>query len=210
MEMLANTELWCKSEELVRFFAAVEAMGYRDYVRYDPNIVRGLDYYTGIVFEAVDRQGEVRRSILGGGRYDNLLADVGGEPLPGVGFAMGDMVIALLLEKYERLPKDLSRSPAQVLVTVFDENSLLASFALAEELRRDGFKVSCYPEPAKLSRQFKFADRTGILLAVIIGPDEQKNNQVSIKNLQTSEQSTILRSEMAKRLVEMLEKPPSP
>lgn len=210
MEMLGDSELWCKSEELVRFFAAIDALGYRDYVRYDPNIVRGLDYYTGIVFEAVDKQGEVRRSILGGGRYDNLLADVGGEPLPGVGFAMGDMVITLLLEKYNRLPKELNRSPAQVLITVFDEDSLLASFTLAEELRRVGFKVSCYPEPAKLSKQFKFADRTGIRLAVIIGPDEQKNNIVSIKNLQTGEQSTVSRSEMADRLTEMLEKPSSP
>ena len=213
-ELLDNPELWRKSEELVRFFAAVDAMGYQEYVRYDPNIVRGLDYYTGIVFEAVDMQGDVRRSILGGGRYDDLLADVGGDPLPGVGFAMGDMVIALLLEKYGCLPKDLNAPPAQVLITIFDDNTLLASFSLAEELRNAGFKVSCYPEASKLSKQFKFADRMGIGLAVIMGPDELKNRQVSIKNLQTSEQRTTLRSEAAETLREMLremlEKPPSP
>lgn len=209
-ELLANPELWRKSKELVRFFAAVDAMGYREYVRYDPNIVRGLDYYTGIVFEAVDMQGDVRRSILGGGRYDDLLADVGGDPLPGVGFAMGDMVIALLLEKYGCLPKDLNSPPAQILVSIFDENSLLASFSLAEELRNAGFKVSCYPEAAKLSKQFKFADRMGIRLAVILGPDELINGQVSIKNLQSGEQRSISRSESIDALREMLEKPLSP
>jgi histidyl-tRNA synthetase len=208
--LLANTELWRKSEELVRFFAAIEAMGYRDYVHFDPNIVRGLDYYTGIVFEAIDMQGDVRRSVLGGGRYDNLLSDVGGEPLPGVGFAMGDMVITLLLEKYGHLPKDLNAPPAQALVTVFDESSLLASFTLAEELRRSGFKVSCYPEAAKLSKQFKYADRTGIRLAIILGPEEQKGGQVSIKNLQTGEQCSVNRSDMASTLREMLEKHNSP
>jgi histidyl-tRNA synthetase len=207
---LTNTELWRKSEELVRFFAAIEAIGYQDYVRYDPNIVRGLDYYTGIVFEAVDIQGDVRRSILGGGRYDNLLGDVGGDPLPGVGFAMGDMVIALLLEKYDRLPKELNRVPAQLLVTVFDENSLLQSFTLAEELRMTGFRVSCYPEAAKLSKQFKFGDRMGIRLAAIIGPEEQDKGLVSIKDLQTGEQRSTMRSETADVLREMLEKPPSP
>jgi histidyl-tRNA synthetase len=209
-ELLSNPELWRKSEELVRFFAAVESIGYGDYVRFDPNVVRGLDYYTGIVFEAIDMQGDVRRSILGGGRYDDLLADVGGDPLPGVGFAMGDMVIALLLEKYGRLPKDLNAPPAQVLVTIFDENSLLASFRLAEELRRADLKVSCYPEAAKLGKQFKYADRVGISLAVIMGPDEMRNGQVSIKDLKTGEQRTALRSEAAEMLREMLEKPPSP
>ena len=208
-ELLDNSELWRKSDELVRFFAAIDAMGYQEYVRYDPNIVRGLDYYTGIVFEAVDMQGDVRRSILGGGRYDDLLADVGGDPLPGVGFAMGDMVIALLLEKYDRLPKDLNGPPAQVLITIFDEDSMLASFSLAEELRKASLRVTCYPEAAKLSKQFKFADRMGISLAVIIGPDEQKNGQVSIKNLQTGEQRSALRSETVYTLREMLEKPPS-
>jgi histidyl-tRNA synthetase len=185
-------------------------MGFDSYVRFDPNIVRGLDYYTGIVFEAADIKGDVRRSILGGGRYDNLLADVGGDPLASVGFAMGDVVISLLLEEYRRLPQALNKPPASVLVTVFDEYSLLASFALAAELRRAGLKVNCYPEVARLGKQFKFADRTGIRLAVILGPDELKANQVGIKNLQTGEQRSVPRLQAAQVLQQMLDVPTSP
>jgi len=209
-ELLSNADLWKKSVELVRFFDAIDALGWRQYVRYDPNIVRGLDYYTGIVFEAADIQGDVRRSILGGGRYDNLLADVGGDPMPGVGFAMGDMVITLLLEKYGHLPDGLNLSPAPVLVTIFDESSLLASFSLAAELRRAGIKINCYPEAAKLSKQFKFADRTGIRLTVILGPDEQKNGMVTIKDLLSGEQISVPRSQAAITLNRWLEKPASP
>ncbi len=209
-DLLANTDLWKKSEELVRFFDAIDALGCRQYVRFDPNIVRGLDYYTGIVFEAVDLQGDVRRSILGGGRYDNLLADVGGDPMPGVGFAMGDMVIGLLLEKYGHLPESLDTSPAPVLVTVFDDKSLLASFTLAAELRRAGINVNCYPEVAKLSKQFKFADRVGIRLAVVLGPEEQQSGMVTIKNLHSGEQITISRSSASSTISHWLEKPASP
>jgi len=209
-ELLADNDLWRKSEELVRFFAAIDAMGFNNYVVFDPNIVRGLDYYTGIVFEAADIKGGVRRSILGGGRYDDLLADVGGDPLPSVGFAMGDMVISLILEEYGRLPQELNKPPASVLVTIFDENSLLASFTLAAELRRAGLKVNCYPEAARLGKQFKFADRTGIRLAVILGPDELKANQVGIKNLLTGEQCSIQRAKAAQALQQMLDQPTSP
>ena len=207
---LNDASLWQKSEELVRFFSAMEALGFAKYVRYDPNIVRGLDYYTGIVFEAVELQGDVRRSILGGGRYDNLLSDVGGEPLPGVGFAMGDMVISLLLQKYDCVPLEIYRTPAPVIVTIFDEALLLESFKLAAELRNSGLNVTCYPEQARLGKQFKFADRIGIILAAVLGPDEVRNGMVAIKNLKTGEQFTIPRQNAAPMLQEMLEKPSAP
>ncbi len=205
--LLSNTNLWQKSEELVRFLAAIESLGCTDYVCYDPNIVRGLDYYTGIVFEAVDISGSVRRSILGGGRYDNLLADVGGEPLPGVGFAMGDVVITLLLKEHNLIPQDLNAPPAPILVTVFDQSMLLASFALAAELRRAGLKVNCYPEAAKLSKQFKFADRCGIRLAIVYGPDELKINTITIKDMKSGHQNSVPREEMVKAILQQLESP---
>ena len=91
--------LWEQSAELCKFFPAVEALGVQEFVRFAPNIIRGLDYYTGIVFEAQAIRGDLRRSLLGGGRYDNLLSDVGGESLPATGFALGDLVITILLER---------------------------------------------------------------------------------------------------------------
>lgn len=207
--LLSNSELWQKSEELVRFFKACQALNIQDYVRYDPSIIRGLDYYTGTVFEAKELGGDIRRSILGGGRYDNLMADVGGDRLPGIGFAMGDVVFLLILEKLGLLPKGEDLYRDTILVTVFEENSLLASFSLAAELRGAGIKVSCYPEPAKLQKQFKYADRVGMRLAVVLGPDEQSSGKVSVKNLATSEQQTVPRKEAPETIRKQLESLPA-
>ena len=203
--LLDDKYLWKKSEELIRFFDTLEALGCEDYVHYDANIVRGLDYYTGTVFEAHEVSGAIRRSILGGGRYDNLLADVGGDPLPGTGFAMGDMVVGLVLEKYNLLPSQDQLSPAQVLVTVFDEDTLLASYTLAADLRQSDLKVATYPEAVKLGKQFKFANRSGARVVAILGPDEIQNNQVSIKDLESGEQLTVGRQEAAQKILHLLD-----
>jgi len=202
--LLANEALWKKSDQLMRFFTAIEALGLSDWVVYDPGIIRGLDYYTGIVFEAQEAEGEIRRAVLGGGRYDNLMEAVGGDPLPAAGFAMGDMVISLILQKHNLLPGNLSLWPASVLVTVFDDASQPASLALASELRQAGLKVDCYPEAAKLGKQFKYADRIGIRLAVVLGSDEIRNNFVSIKDLSTGAQQTVPRDEVVHAVQHML------
>ncbi|MCD4673905.1 MAG: histidine--tRNA ligase, partial [Anaerolineaceae bacterium] len=162
--MLSDRNLWKKSSKLTRFFAALEWMGVDVYVRFDPQIIRGLDYYTGIVFEARDRDKE-GRAILGGGHYGNLVGDVGGDPLPGVGFAMGDVMITLVLQKYGCIPP-LPKSPLQVLVTVFDDENSAKAFSLAKELRGDGIRAVSYLEFAKLSKQLKYADCIGVRFAI--------------------------------------------
>jgi histidyl-tRNA synthetase len=191
-DILGNYGLWKKSDELTRLFAALDALGVKDYVKFDPNIMRGLLYYTGTVFEAFETSGSLKRAILGGGRYDNLLADVGGNPLSGVGFAMGDVVIGIILQEAELLP-EFAQTPAQVLVTVFNEEFLLKSVALAAELRKSGLNVIVYPEVAKLPKQFKFADKMKMKVALVLGPDEDANRQVVVKNLSTGEQVTVER-----------------
>jgi len=203
-EKMNDPDLWKESETLVQVFEAVKALGISDYVRYDPNIIRGLPYYTGIVFEAFDVSGSVRRSVLGGGRYDNLMAAVGGDPLPAVGFAMGDLVISLILEELGRLPKGRSDSSAEILVTVFSEDGLNESLSMSAELRRAGLKTAIYPETSKLGKQFKYADRMGMKVAVVIGPDEAANKQVSIKNLVNGSQETIARADAPSRIEEIL------
>jgi histidyl-tRNA synthetase len=201
--LLADKDLWKTWEELTRLFDALEALGVREYVEFDPNIVRGLLYYTGTVFEAFDLSGGVRRAILGGGRYDNLLADVGGEPLSGVGFAMGDVVIGIVLEERGLLPPFVP-TPAPVLVTVFDPSLWLESFRLAAELRQAGLNVTCYPEPARLPRQFKFADRMGMQVVVVCGPDEAAAGQVTLKNLRDGTQVQVRRAAAAAAIRKML------
>ncbi len=202
-DILANFDLWKKSDELVRLFAALEALGVKEYVKFDPNIMRGLLYYTGTVFEAFETSGSVKRAILGGGRYDNLLADVGGQPLSGVGFAMGDVVIGIILQEKGLLPEFIP-SPAPVLVTVFDENLLRESYSLAAELRRAGLNVLCYPEPAKLQKQFKFADKMKARIVITVGPDEAANAQVAVKNLINGEQVTVKRDAAADEIKKIL------
>ena len=191
--LLSSTQMWQESEELSLLFSYVEALGIGEYVRYEPKIIRGLDYYTGMVFEAHEVQGDFR-AILGGGHYANLVADVGGQPLPGVGFAMGDVVVMLVLEAYGLLPTDLSY-PSTVFVTVFNQEMLIESIRLTTELREEGFNV-ILAEPDKLSRQFKLADRLGVKLALILGPDELANGTVGVKDLRTFEQRSILRNEL--------------
>lgn len=203
-QMLADQDLWQQSEELVRFFKAIDALGLREYVRFDPAIVRGLLYYTGTVFEAWEVGGEIKRSILGGGRYDNLLADVGGDPLPAVGYAMGDVVVTLILEKYGLLPKGLDATPAPVLVTIFNDELLLESYTLAAELRRAGLNVTCYPEPSKLSKQFKFADRIGLRVTIVVGPDEVAAGTVAVKDLVSGDQRSVNRKEAAEAIRKIL------
>lgn len=187
--LLADKELWRKSEALSTFFGLGRDMGFADWVAFDPSVIRGLDYYTGIVFEARDASGEFR-AILGGGRYDNLVADVGGDPLSGIGFAMGDMVVELVLARYGKTPR-LAASAARVLVTVFGPEGMPAAIATAERFRAAGVPAALYPEPARLDKQLKYADALGIPFAAIIGPDEAKSGAVAVKDLAAKSQETL-------------------
>jgi len=187
--LLENKDLRKESEELQRFFDAVSALGVSDYVEYDPHIVRGLDYYTGIVFEAADITKD-SRAILGGGHYDNLVEDVGGQPLPGVGFAMGDVVLPLILKDLGKLP-DPDLNPAKVLVTVFNQETISKSFQLASCLRTEGIKTTLYPKADKLGKQFKHADRIGARYVIVIGPDEIEKGTAQVKDMSTGDQVSI-------------------
>ncbi len=193
--LLANRDLWRNSDECLAFVEAAGALGIGDYLEFEPTVVRGLDYYTGTVLEARDREGEFR-AILGGGRYDNLVADVGGDRLSGVGFAMGDVVIALMAQKYGKVPP-LRPSPAEALVTVFDKAGLAESLRLASELRAAGVRAEWYPEAVKLEKQLKYADAAGVRFALILGPDEAAQGQVTLKDLQNRSQAALPRAQIA-------------
>ncbi len=201
--LLGNKELWKEWEDLRRLFAALDALGVSEYVEFDPNIVRGLLYYTGTVFEAFDLSGGVRRAILGGGRYDNLLEDVGGDPLSAVGFAMGDVVIGIVLEESRLLP-EFSSSPAPVLVTIFSEDLQMESLALSTEMRAAGLAVTNYPEPAKIGKQFKFANKMGMKVALVLGADEVVSGQVAVKDLVSGEQVKIARADVPEKVRQIL------
>ena len=192
-ELLANRELWRDSEHMKALFAMLEVLGVAEYIAYEPKIIRGLDYYTGTVFEAQATNGEFR-AILGGGHYANLVGDVGGSPLPGVGFAMGDVVIMLVLEAFGLIPADLV-DPDTLFVTVFSEETLAESLRLSGQLRAAGFKV-IQAEPEKLAKQFKYADRLGLNRALVLGPDEIEKQLVVVKDLHSYEQVSVEREKL--------------
>ena len=200
--ILSDGELWQQSDDMVRLFNALDAMGVSDYVKYDAKIIRGLDYYTGLVFEARDIDGE-GRALLGGGHYDNLVADVGGDPLPGVGFAMGDVMMGIVLKKYGCIP-EFKNTSASVLMTVFDENLLLESLKIAGQLRNSGINVVSFTDVPKLQKQLKFADRIGVQFVLIYGPDEVQNQTIILKDLSGRSQESIALGELTEILAQKL------
>lgn len=200
--MLEDRQAWRTSEPLTEFFQAAEQLGAGPYLAYDPNVIRGLDYYTGIVFEAQDASGEFR-AILGGGRYDDLVSAVGGDPIPSTGYAMGDVVLRLLLEKYDVRPQ-LRASPSQVLVVTFDSETLAQALRAATQLRQAGLQVEWYPAADRLARQLKYADRTGIPLAVIVGPEEARVDSLTVKDLRSGQQERLPMAEAADRIKQLL------
>jgi histidyl-tRNA synthetase len=202
MKILDDRQLWKQSPELVEFFDAVNVFGVSEYVEFNPAVIRGLDYYTGTVFEARDAGNEFR-ALLGGGRYDNLVADVGGGRVPGVGFALGDVVMELILKKYGKEP-NVRIAPADVLVTMFSMQEARTAMQVAQSLRSSGIAAEWYPAPDRLPKQLKYADALGIPLAVILGPDEIRLGKATLKDLIRREQITIdekeLKQEILKRL----------
>jgi histidyl-tRNA synthetase len=201
--LLNNRELWKESAELTAFFDAIDDLGVSDTVEYEPSVIRGLAYYTGVVFEARDRTGEFR-AILGGGRYDNLVADVGGDPLGGIGFAMGDVVIGLMLEQYGLRPQ-LRPNPANVLVTVFDAALMRTAAKVAAQLRSGGVKTELYPEVARLDKQLKYANSQAIPIAIIIGPDEAAQGQATVRDLRSGQQQIVTQDQIATVVQKALE-----
>jgi len=192
--LLKNRDLWQQSSELTAFFNAVNDLGVSDYVEFDPAIIRGLAYYTGVVFEARERSGGFR-AICGGGRYDNLVADVGGEPLGGIGFAMGDVVIGLVLDEYGLRPA-LRSIPTEALVTIFDATLIGTSARIAAALRSDGLNTELFPEAAKLDRQLKYANTQSIPVVIIVGPDEAAAGKATVRDLRSGQQQIVAQDQL--------------
>lgn len=174
--------------ELSQLLQKMEALHCSDCVALDMGIVRGLAYYTGIVFEVYDCAKSMR-AIAGGGRYDDLCAKLGGERVSGVGFGMGDVVLRNLLEERELLP-DISHNRLDYFIASFQED-LLPVFQLATELRARGKRVSHILEPKKMAKQLQEADRSGAHAVILFGSDRAKDGEVEVKNLIDGSQSVL-------------------
>jgi histidyl-tRNA synthetase len=174
-------------QELEQVFRLLKESGYGSYVQLDLSVVRGLAYYTGVVFEVFDRQKKLR-ALAGGGRYDNLLEHLGGRPVSGVGFGIGDVVLYELLKSKNLLP-DIQDRPDYYLVSFSDPGPELLS--LARELRSRGRRVTYALQPAKVKKQLSLAQESGARKVIFTGSDKVEKGQYEVKDLEKREQTVV-------------------
>lgn len=180
-----------------KLLTAIDAMGLARFVEVDLGVVRGLAYYTGFVFEAFDRKGELR-ALAGGGRYDDLVQKLGGPALPAVGFAIGDMTFALLLEQRGLMPTFV-QAP-DVYCVIGGEKERLAAFADIHGLRATGYRVEYPMKDVAFGKQFKAAAESGAKLALIYGGDEIAKGVVKIRDLTDRSETEVPRTEVIARV----------
>lgn len=169
-------------------------------LEFDPTLARGLDYYTGAIFEVKANEGSLQSSIAGGGRYDDLTGIFGLKDMSGVGISFGaDRIYDVLLE-LGKFPEALGSS-TRVLFANFGENEALHCLKLLRQVREAGIAAELYPDAVKMAKQFKYADDKGIPFVAIIGENEVKKGIVTVKEMKTGEQKAVKEEELLDAIV---------
>lgn len=183
----ADVKEWLAHSQstLPAFLERLEMLNLQEYVKFDPTIVRGLDYYTGVVFEIFDKHPDNRRAVAGGGSFANLLSIFGEQPLPGVGFGMGEVTLTDFLKTHQLLP-DLSKQHIDILIAHTDANSEAYAFALAHHLRSKQIKVEVFLGESKPKKIFSYTDKKQPTFVVMMNSEEIAG-ELQFKNLKTKE-----------------------
>lgn len=190
---------------LRELFAAAQAVGvHSDRVQLDVSIARGLDYYTGTIYETFLTDDPSIGSVCSGGRYDNLAALFTSQKLPGVGASLGLDRLLAALENLGQI--EASSTPADVLVVYFDENRLADYLRLGRQLRLAGINVEVFPDARAVGKQLKYADRKGFRLALIAGEDEFSSGAWQLKDLKVARQMTVPEAEVVNQVRTLLGK----
>lgn len=189
-----NAKLGARLTDWRRLLAGLGAMGLSPFIEVNLSVVRGLAYYTGFVFEAFDRKGELR-ALAGGGRYDDLVEKLGGPALPAVGFAIGDVTTALLLEQRGLMPAIVQG--ADVYCVIGGEAERQAAFGDIAELRAAGYRVDYPLKDLAFGKQFKAAADSGARLALIYGGDELAKGVVKVRDLGDRSERDVARDAVA-------------
>ena len=166
-----------------------------EFYRINVSMVRGLEYYTGPIYETVVEEPKIG-SITGGGRYDELIGSFSRQGYPATGTSFGIERIIDVMEEFDMFPAAIGKTVTQVLVTIFDAELTQESLKLATLLRQDGIRTEVYCRPARLSTQIKYADTKGIPYAVILGSDEVEAGTVAIRDLANREQQIVPREKL--------------
>ena len=178
--------------EIVHLCESTAAAGH---VRFAPFLARGLSYYTGAIMEVTVP--DLAGSLGGGGRYDGLIGMFLGEDVPACGFSLGLERILVVMSERNMFPAEVERASADILLALFDAQTVPEALKLAGELRQANVRVEIYPEPDKLGKQMKYASTRKIPYAAILGGDEIGRGEVTIKNLDTGEQASMPRAAVA-------------
>ena len=182
------------AEEVRRLLDLADAMGFGEYLRFDSGVVRGLSYYTGAVFEGFDT-GRRFRAIFGGGRYDNLFADMTGVARPAVGMGFGDVVIAEILTELRGFSP--AKPKVEVCVGMFDAALSRDAARVAAELVAAGIPTDLAFSAGKPGKFFSYADRRGARFTVFLAPNEVRDGAAVVKEMASGEQSTVRLAELA-------------
>lgn len=176
-----------ETRELHDLFQLAADYGIDQWLQFDPSVVRGLAYYTGVVFEGFDRAGKLR-AICGGGRYDGLMTFYGSRnPVPCAGFGFGDCVIHELLKELELLPG--CGSEVDFVVAAYRKNMLGSAMAVARRLRQAGHTVDLYPPARTPKKAFRYADKVGARRMAFVAPNEWEKGLVRVKDLRADRSS---------------------
>ena len=198
-EFLASSEIGLKGiAEMEEVFGLIEHAGVQLNIELDLCLARGLNYYTGAIFEVKALDAQIG-SITGGGRYDNLTGIFGLPGVSGVGISFGADRIYDVLTELDLFPKKLLTT-TQVLFATFGNEELHYALSWAKELRAAGIAVEVYPEPTKMKKQMGYADAKGIPFVAIVGGDEMAQNKVMLKNMTTGEQKLVEFDELIKSI----------
>jgi len=173
----------------------------------DARLARGLDYYTGPVFEIQLQGPEKLGSLGGGGRYDGLIGTFMKQDIPAVGFSIGFDRLVDVLDILELYPDNVAWG-TEVMVTTFSEETVLDNMSLAQEIRDSGALVETYPNPGNLGKQFKYADKKGIRFVVVQGPDEVAGDTVKVKDLTDGSEHSIKYDDLLEWIADKLNPPP--
>jgi len=209
VEFVTDNELGAQGvAELQSILDYVDAMGLADRVRIDPSLARGLSYYTGAIMEMNVK--DLAGSLGGGGRYDNLVGMFLGQDIPACGFSLGLERILVVMSERQMFPESVGTAPAEVMVAIWNEESIAESIRLAQELRAAGLRVDLYPEADKLGKQFKYASSVGVPFVAVIGDDERAQGKVALKDMRSGEQRSVARDEAARFVKEVSRKGAEP
>jgi len=185
------------AEEIQNLFLRLQQAGVEGFCEYDFSVVRGLDYYTGNVFEVNDLNPENRRALFGGGRYDNLVGLFTSQEVSGVGFGFGDVTFQHFLEGHNLIPENVVESD-KVMIARFEEVDYRDYIELSKELRNAGIDNFIFlGNNLKFKKQLQYAQKQGVSVVVLLGEDELKQNRVAVKDLETGKQEVVSRNEVA-------------